>query len=225
MSFGRRWDSPDGLVDASRGSFDFLFHDEFTVSPAAFRFSPMMDPSISAGTRISLRPWDRRLVVPLAVFCSLALLGACGTHPKNDNGTHASARNTPPNERSETGPRRSPTITELQDRAGQQGRVDVIVRLDVDVAPEGELSENDVERQRRSIQSAQDRVLSALEGTRFTLLHRYRVSPLLALSLSSKGVAVVKHHPAVRDVTLDTRDAPSGGTPSPSVPSRSDTPP
>lgn len=216
--------SPDGLFDASLGSFFVFCHDEFTVSPDGILSSPMMPLWRSAGIRTSLRPGNRPIVIALAVFCSLVLLGACGTRPKNDNGSHASAQNTPSNERSEAGSRESRTITELQDRAEQQGRVDVIVRLDVDVAPEGELSEDGVDRQRRSIQSAQDRLLSALEGTRFMLLHRYRVSPLLALSLSPEGVAVVEDHPIVRGVTLDTRDAPSGDTSSLSVPSRSDTP-
>lgn len=100
-------------------------------------------------------------------------------------------------------------LDQLRARAEQQGTVRVIVRLDVQHTPEGELSEDEVTRQRRSIRSAQKQLLRALESTDFQVNHRYTISPLIALSLSPGAVKALKGQSVVRHVNLDTADRPS----------------
>lgn len=100
-------------------------------------------------------------------------------------------------------------LDRLRDRAREEGRVSVIVRLDVDHTPEGELSEDGVKRQRKSIRAAQDQLLAALRDTDFDVIHRFTISPLIGLMLSPDAVEALEGSSALRHVSLDVPDRPA----------------
>lgn len=142
-----------------------------------------------------------------SAMCLLVLLGGCAGGNEVPDAAPEPAPDTGQRERAGI-VYEADDLEALRKRAEQRGDVRVIVRLDVSVTPEGQLSEAEVQRQREAARSAQEALLSALEDTRFTLVRRYR-GPFLALVLSPEAVDVLEDHPMVRSVTLDVTTKPA----------------
>ena len=100
-------------------------------------------------------------------------------------------------------------------------RVIVELRLDPPFVAEGTLSgASAVAAQRQAIGAAQDQVLSALRGTRFSLVHRYTTTPFLALTIRRDALTVLEHMgDLVTRVIEDTEAAPTR-PPGPMSPTR-----
>ena len=74
-------------------------------------------------------------------------------------------------------------------QTGKSGTAKVLVELRISaLKPEGELKPESVEAQRQAIAEGQDRVLSQLANTRFTVAGRYQSIPLLALEADNKSL-------------------------------------
>lgn len=153
-----------------------------------------------------------RVVVAALLGLSLVFAAGCGggaiQQESTGPGTVPESPGNPPSKR-----RFEPDeLDQLRTRAEEKGTVRVIVRLDVQHTPEGELSEDEVARQRRSIRAARKQLLHALESTDFQVNRRYTISPLIALSLSPGAVEALKGQSVVRHVNLDTADRLSSQT-------------
>jgi hypothetical protein len=107
----------------------------------------------------------------------------------------------------------SPRIDPALRRAVNAGGARVIIelRLDPPFVAEGTLPDAAaIAAQRQAIGTAQDRVLSALRGTRFSLAHRYTTTPFLALTIDPDALAVLERSDdLVRRVIEDTQAAPT----------------
>lgn len=162
-----------------------------------------------AGTRRSGGTWSRMWSMLGSILVVGALLST-GPLRAAPPGYPSSVDHRPDRVRFEPG-----ETDELRDLAERHGRVHALVQLDVDVTPSGELGRAAADRQRRAIRSAQDEVLSALEGTDFRLKHRYDITPTLAVSLPPAAVEALRNHPRVQHISLDllARPALSGSVP------------
>jgi hypothetical protein len=83
---------------------------------------------------------------------------------------------------------------QLRARAASDGGVRVIVTL---AMPAGTASED-------AIRDAQDRLVEALRGTRYTELRRYRSLPQLALSAGPDALEILLASPLVAAVAPDS---------------------
>ncbi len=80
-----------------------------------------------------------------------------------------------------------------------------MVRLDVSYTPEGELSQQEKQNQRQRIQEVQSRVLETLKGTKHELGSRYRISPVLALTVSAEALEELKDEKLVQSVKVESK--------------------
>jgi hypothetical protein len=83
-------------------------------------------------------------------------------------------------------------------------KVPVDLRISA-LKPEGELKPESVKAQRQAIAEGQDRVLSQLANTRFTVARRYQSIPLLALEVGADALAKLE---GMTDVVRVWRTAP-----------------
>ena len=90
-------------------------------------------------------------------------------------------------------------------------RVIVELRLDRPFAPEGSLPDAAaIAEQRETISLAQQRVLSALDGTQFSISQRYTTTPFLALVIGRDALGVLERRgDLVTRVIEDTQAAPT----------------
>ena len=113
----------------------------------------------------------------------------------------------------------SPRIDPALRRAANAGRARVIVelRLDPPFVAEGRLPDaSAISMQRQAITAAQERLLSALGGTQFSLTHRYTTTPFLALTIGRDALAVLERRDdLVTRVIEDTEAAPTKPGPPP----------
>jgi hypothetical protein len=100
---------------------------------------------------------------------------------------------------------------ELRQLANGNARVIVEIRLDTPFVAEGRLPGSEaISAQRHAIEAAQDRVLSALHGTRFVLAHRYATVPFLALMVGRDALTILERRDdLVARVTRDTEARPT----------------
>ena len=90
---------------------------------------------------------------------------------------------------------------EVWTRAENQGSIVLIVHLDVPVKPELDLSPEEKEEQRAKVISAQDQLLTALEGTDYKLIRRFEVTPGCTLELKPAALSVLDRLPYVLKVS------------------------
>jgi len=88
----------------------------------------------------------------------------------------------------------------------KSGTAKVLVELRISaLKPEGELKPESVKAQRQAIPEGQNRVLSKLANTRFTVARRYQSIPLLALEVGADALAKLE---GMTDVVRIWRTAP-----------------
>jgi subtilisin len=98
---------------------------------------------------------------------------------------------------------------ELTQKMQAEGIVRVIVRLDVQISPEGTLdSLQTVEVQRTAIVFAQSLLLAELAGTRHRVTRRFRTIPFLAMEVERDALAVLETSSFVLGVSEDFLNAP-----------------
>ena len=98
---------------------------------------------------------------------------------------------------------------EIAQKMQAEGIVRVIVRLDVQISPEGTLdSHRAVEGQRTAIAFAQSFLLAELVGTRHRMTRRFRTIPFLAMEVDRDALAVLERSSLVIEVAEDRLDAP-----------------
>jgi subtilisin len=99
---------------------------------------------------------------------------------------------------------------EIAQKVQAEGTVRVIVRLDVQISPEGRLDTlQAVEIQRAAISFAQSFLLAELAGTRHRVIRRFRTIPFLAMEIERDALAVLETSPFVLGVGEDFLAAPS----------------
>ena len=98
---------------------------------------------------------------------------------------------------------------EITQKMQAEGIVRVIVRLDVQISPEGTLdSLQTVEVQRTAIAFAQSFLLAELAGTRHRVTRRFRTIPFLAMEVERDALAVLETSSFVLGVSEDFLNAP-----------------
>jgi subtilisin len=99
---------------------------------------------------------------------------------------------------------------EIAQKVQAEGTVRVIVRLDVQISPEGTLSTSEtVELQRSAISFAQSFLLAELAGTRHRVTRRFRTIPFLAMEVERDALAVLETSSFVLGVGEDFLAEPS----------------
>lgn len=97
----------------------------------------------------------------------------------------------------------------LRDKAEGQGTLRVLVRVAAPFAPEGQLDGAEaVSGQRRGIDTAQDAVLSQLDGTNAGLNARFKTIPFLALTVDAPALDRLAALPEVAGIEEDVLDRP-----------------
>ena len=94
-------------------------------------------------------------------------------------------------------------FTPLRAMAIKNGKVRVIVGLQMLFQPEGLLGAPDARRQRAAIRTASDRVVSALSGTQYRVIGRFALTPAIALELSPAALNRLQQSGVVASIQLD----------------------
>lgn len=109
-----------------------------------------------------------------------------------------------------TGPLENCPEDPLVERVRQEGTLRVLVTLELDVTPEAELTEQEVEEQRRRIDEIQDQLLAELEGTDAEVVRRFERFAMLSLRVGEPAVCRLLTSQLVRDVQEETAEPPTG---------------
>jgi subtilisin len=128
-------------------------------------------------------------------------------HGGADQGAAASAASGAPRARPPPIRRKTLQIARLLQEAPARGKVRVIVRLDIAITPDGRLSEQEAERQRRSLHALQDRVIGSI-GSNNHVIARFKYIPFLALESTAAGLALLRDLPYVTDIQKDVASPP-----------------
>ena len=92
---------------------------------------------------------------------------------------------------------------EILNQAASDGKVLVLVGLNVPWTMEGKLTENEIGTQRRAIGSAQNDLLTQLSGTEFRIVRVYDSIPGIALEVGNDALAVLRKSNSVSNVLPD----------------------
>ena len=93
--------------------------------------------------------------------------------------------------------------SEIVNQAASDGKVLVLVGLNVPWTMEEKLTENEIGIQRRAIVSAQNDLLTQLSGTEFRIVRAYDSIPGIALEVGDDALAVLKKSNSVSNVLPD----------------------
>ena len=102
-------------------------------------------------------------------------------------------------------------LDRLRSLAADNGRVPVIVHLNVDIKPEATLDSMEVERQRNELKVAQDQVLDSMSAPRFGTLQslkRFDYTPILAFHADAEQLEQLARLPDVAYISEDSLAAP-----------------
>lgn len=97
----------------------------------------------------------------------------------------------------------------LLNLVNKEGKVPIIIRLDVPFTPEGLLTKQEIQRQRQKIQKAQNNLLSVLALQNVTAIKRYQYIPFLAMHVNSATLTLLKTSQYVLNVVKDKAQPPS----------------
>ena len=92
---------------------------------------------------------------------------------------------------------------EIVNQAASDGKILVLVGLNVPWTMEGNLTKNEIGTQRRAIESAQNDLLIQLSGTDFRLVRVYDSIPGIALEVGNDALAVLRKSNSVSNVLPD----------------------
>ena len=92
---------------------------------------------------------------------------------------------------------------EIVNQAVSDGKVLVLVGLNVPWTMEGKLTEDEIGIQRRAIGSAQNDLLTQLSGTHFRIVRIYDAIPGIALEVGNDALAVLRKSNSVSNVLPD----------------------
>ena len=92
---------------------------------------------------------------------------------------------------------------EILNQAASDGKVLVLVGLNVPWTMEGKLTENEIGTQRRAIGSAQNDLLTQLSGTEFRIVRVYDSIPGIALEVGNDALAVLRKSNSVSNILPD----------------------
>ncbi|HEX7226524.1 MAG TPA: hypothetical protein VF353_02020 [Candidatus Binatia bacterium] len=93
--------------------------------------------------------------------------------------------------------------SEIVNQAASDGKVLVLVGLNVPWTMEGKLTENEIGTQRRAIGSAQNDLLTQLSGTEFRIVRVYDSIPGIALEVGNDALAVLRKSNSVSNILPD----------------------
>lgn len=100
-------------------------------------------------------------------------------------------------------------------------RVLVELHLGTPFVPEGRLPDGGaIAAQRQAIEAAQEQLLSALRGTRFSLAHRYTTIPFLALTVDRDALAILERRDDLVSGVVEDTEAARPTPPSPPASTR-----
>jgi hypothetical protein len=91
----------------------------------------------------------------------------------------------------------------LSEVVAKEGTVRVMVRLCMDFTPEGELTDQQVAKQRAMIAKKRQELIDSLRGTEFQVNRTYDTIPSMALSLSGRALNVLKNSGNVASISED----------------------
>ena len=94
-------------------------------------------------------------------------------------------------------------LEEILEELRLQGRVRVMVALDIEFTPETRLSESEIMVQRERIAQAQEKLTMDLEIPRESIASRMRTLPFMAIILTEKELLRLACHPLVDSVGHD----------------------
>ena len=94
----------------------------------------------------------------------------------------------------------------LLERATEQGSIRIIVGLDTDFTPYGELNEAELRSQGERISAAQSRVMSNLSDD--ASVQRFRTIPFMALTVNATDLEAVLGTPGITSIQEDIPDVP-----------------
>jgi hydroxymethylglutaryl-CoA reductase len=94
----------------------------------------------------------------------------------------------------------------LSEVVAKEGTVRVMVDLCMDFTPEGELTDQQVAKQRAMIAKKRQELIDSLRGTEFQVNRKYNTIPYIALSLSGSALNVLKNSGNVASISEDEAD-------------------
>jgi subtilisin len=151
------------------------------------------------------RRWGTLLLALLLAYVLLLTVApASQGQPSDDSGPQPPSGTSGNREQS-----KAPDSSHLLQKAEREGSVRVIVGLQVDFAPEGQLARAQVVDQRSAIDRAQGGLRTELQGSEYQTLREYDSIPYIALELSPQALEVVQSSPRVTDIVED-RAIPAG---------------
>lgn len=103
-----------------------------------------------------------------------------------------------------------PVMVQLLAQAQGQGQVRVIVGIDVNARPEGDLDSGQaITDQRDAIERAQDAVVTSVAGRNATTVTAFETIPYLVLEVDAEALTALANHPQVLSIAADQIEAPT----------------
>jgi len=137
------------------------------------------------------------LVISGFIFASIALTGGNNSPVRSaESASYASQI-------------REESFSSLIEEAAQSGRVKVIIGINTQFTPEGNLSDIAKLRQREGIENAQDDVLQKLNQYYTRNIKRFETIPFFAVEVDQAGLEMLKDDPMVTSIEPDELAAPS----------------
>jgi hypothetical protein len=98
---------------------------------------------------------------------------------------------------------------QLEQRAGERGSVPVIVTLEIDVVPEGDLPPEARAAQQERIAETRRALFDELAGMRVENVAEFRAVPQVAMSVGVDALVLLERSPNVRFITEDVPISPA----------------
>ena len=93
---------------------------------------------------------------------------------------------------------------EIIDHTAKHGRATILIGLNLPWRMESQLSEEQINQQRKTISLAQDALLRELAGSDYRIVRRYELGPSIALQVGADALAILARSDHVLNVLLDS---------------------
>jgi len=146
------------------------------------------------------------------VFLSILLLGPISfgsdifAQQPDNPGQEKKNENTPEKNNSFD---RQAAFDKLSEKAKKDGKVNVLVRLDVDFTPEGFLKQAEKANQRQNIRNAQDEVVRDMPFSENNRFHKFKYVPGMAMSINQNALEHLANSPMVESIHEQTMEYPT----------------
>lgn len=170
-----------------------------TVKPTEQKDSDQIPPSAPKATK---NKW-LVLILVIVVILTIGAAGFVAYQNYQSNKQTSIPQPTITSFPSPTSDTKNQEYQELLKQAKNKGTIRIIVGLDVDFIPEGELDTEAVNKQRQVINQAREQLLESLSEYNIKVLSENWIIPFIGLSVDEQALQAIINSPLVKGVEED----------------------